>query len=96
MLYALICIDKPDRQQLRLDTRPAHLEYLEAIRDSVKFAGPFTNEDASQMTGSLLIIEAATLQDAKAIAGKDPYSRAGLFADVQIRPWKWTVGNPDA
>jgi len=96
MLYALICTDKPDALQLRLDTRPAHLEHLKAHEAQIKLAGPFTNEDASQMNGSLLIVEADSADEARAIADRDPYAQAGLFADVQVRPWKWTVGNPYA
>jgi uncharacterized protein YciI len=48
------------------------------------------------MNGSLLVVEAGSLEEANAIADKDPYARAGLFASVEIRPWRWTVGNPDA
>ena len=33
---------------------------------------------------------------AKALAAGDPYANAGLFASVDIRPWKWVIGNPDA
>ena len=96
MLYALICTDNPGGLPLRLETRPAHQEHLRGLGDTLKFAGPFTNEDASEMNGSLLIVEADSLDEAKAIAARDPYAKAGLFADVQVRPWKWTIGNPDA
>ncbi len=47
------------------------------------------------MNGSMLIVEAGSIEDARAIAERDPYFKAGLFADVQVRPWNWTVGNPD-
>ena len=94
MFYALICIDKPDSQQLRLDTRPDHRDHLKALGDTLKHAGPFTNEDGSQMNGSLLIVETDSLEEAKAIAESDPYAKAGLFSDVQVRPWNWIIGNP--
>lgn len=96
MLYALICIDREDGQTVRQETRPAHLEHIEALGGAVKFAGPFLSEDGSRMTGSLLIVEADTLAAARSIADRDPYAKAGLFASLDIRPWKWTVGNPDA
>jgi uncharacterized protein YciI len=96
MLYALICTDKEDGGELRQQTRAAHLEHLKAHADQIRFAGPFTSEDGSVMTGSLLIVEAASLDEAKALAAKDPYAQAGLFASVDVRPWRWTVGNPDA
>ena len=96
MLYALICTDKPDSGQLRLDTRTAHLEHLKALGEALKIAGPFTTEDGSQMNGSLLVVEADSAEQARAIAERDPYAKAGLFADVQVRPWNWTIGNPNA
>ncbi len=96
MFYAIICTDNPDSEQLRLDTRPIHREHLKGLVDKLKLAGPFTDEDGSQMNGSLLIVEANSVEEARAIAEADPYAKAGLFADVQIRPWNWLTGNPDA
>lgn len=95
MLYALICTDKSDGADLRAETRPAHLEHLRAYSDRIKLAGPFTSEDGSAMNGSLLIVEAGSRAEAQAIADADPYTQAGLFENVEIRPWKWTVGNPE-
>jgi uncharacterized protein YciI len=92
MLFALICTDKPGHLEVRQKNRPAHLAFLETI--TVKAAGPFTDE-AGSPTGSLVIIEAKDMADAKAIAGHDPYARAGLFQSVEIRPWKWLVKNPE-
>jgi uncharacterized protein YciI len=30
------------------------------------------------------------------IAARDPYVIAGLFASVEIKPWKWLIKNPEA
>ncbi|WP_417771487.1 YciI-like protein [Stappia sp.] len=95
MLYALICTDKPGAQQIRLDTRSEHLAYLKAMGDRLKAAGPFMDDDGG-MTGSLVVIEATNRDEALAIAGEDPYARAGLFASVEIRPWNWVLKNPEA
>lgn len=95
MFYALICTDKPDSFQLRMDTRPAHVEHLKGLGDRLKIAGPFTNADMSEMNGSLLIVEADSEDDAQAIAERDPYFKAGLFSDVQVRPWNWIIGKPE-
>ena len=94
MLYALLCNDKPDHLQLRLDTRTAHLDYLNGLGDRLKFAGPFLGDDAKP-NGSLVVIDAADLAAAKDIAANDPYAKAGLFASVDIRPWNWAIKNPD-
>ena len=96
MLFAVSCTDKADSQSLRLDNRPAHIEFLKAQGDAIKVAGPYVGEDGEAMTGSLLIVEAADLAAARAFAAGDPYAKAGLFESVDIRPWKWVIGNPDA
>jgi len=46
------------------------------------------------MNGSLIVIEAPSLAAARDIAAGDPFAKAGLFATVEIRPWLWTLGNP--
>ena len=95
MLFAISCIDKPDHGEVRRQNRPAHLEYLGSWSDSVKLAGPYVTEDNSAMTGSLIVIEADDLDTAKAFAAADPYAKAGLFANVDIRPWIWSIGDPE-
>ncbi|MNP73759.1 YciI-like protein [compost metagenome] len=47
------------------------------------------------MTGTLLVIEAASLPEVEAFMQDDPYVQAGLFASIQIRPWHWSLGNPE-
>lgn len=95
MLYALICTDKPNSLALRKANRPEHLAYLESLGETVVFAGPFTAADGETMNGSLIVIEAPSLDAARTIAAGDPFARAGLFATVEVRPWLWTINNPE-
>ncbi len=95
MLFALICTDKPNSVDLRMSVRPDHLTYLESLGGALKAAGPFTGDDGKP-TGSLVILEAADKVAAEAMAENDPYAKAGLFAAVEIRPWKWLIKNPEA
>lgn len=95
MLYALICTDKPHSLQVRLDNRPAHIDFLKDLGNGLKAAGPFLDDDGN-MTGSLVIIEASNRDEALAISQEDPYAKAGLFESVEIRPWNWAVKNPEA
>jgi uncharacterized protein len=89
MLYALTCLDKPGALQIRLDTRAAHLEYLNGS-GKVTLAGPFI--EGGQPVGSLVVIEAEGLAEAQAFADADPYAKAGLFASVTIREWRKVIG----
>ncbi|EKD60851.1 MAG: YCII-related protein [uncultured bacterium] len=89
MRVALICIDKPGHLQTRLDNRAAHLAHIEAS-GVVEMAGPFLND--GQMTGSLVVLNVDTLEQAQAWAAADPYAKAGLFDSVTITEWKKVVG----
>jgi hypothetical protein len=80
---------------VRRTNRPDHLAYLESLGDMLVFAGPFTEEDGQTMNGSLIVIEAPSLADAREIADNDPFARAGIFDSVDIRPWLWTIDNTD-
>lgn len=89
MLFAVICTDKPDGLPVRMETRPAHLEYLETT--GVLQAGPFLGPDGKP-TGSLVIIEADSRAAAEGWAANDPYALAGLFSDVRIEQWNKVIG----
>lgn len=96
MLFALICNDKPDQLQLRMDTRPDHVAYLTGLNEKgvLKLAGPMLDGDGKP-NGSLLVIEAESHDAAKAVAAGDPYAKAGLFAATEIRQWNWTFNKPE-
>ena len=97
MYFVVFATDKPGTESLRSETRPAHREYLRSPGKhavTVRVAGPTLRDDAVTMNGSLLIVEAENLDAVRAFAADDPYSRAGLFQTVEIRPWTWGLNNP--
>jgi uncharacterized protein YciI len=47
------------------------------------------------MNGSLIVVEAPSLDAARKIGAGDPFAKEGVFASVEIRPWLWTINNPD-
>ena len=85
MLFAIICTDRPGRLDLRQQTRPAHLAYAQATAAQVRHGGPLLGEDGTPQ-GSLILLEAADRAAAEAFVAGDPYTRAGLFESVVIRP----------
>ena len=95
MLYAVICTDKPNSLALRQAVRPEHVDYLESLGGTLVLAGPFLEPVNETMNGSLIVVEASSLEAAGKIAAADPFAKAGLFASVEIRPWVWTINNPD-
>ena len=96
MFAVIINIDRPDSTALRLSVRAAHRDYLHGAHDGItlKLAGPMLAPDGKTMIGSLIVIEAATLEAAEAFADADPYHQAGLFSDMSVRQWNWVTGNP--
>ncbi|MEP3248388.1 MAG: YciI family protein [Sneathiella sp.] len=92
MLFIARCIDKNDHLSVRMETRPAHVDFLKAKGAALKLAGPSTADDGETPDGSLIIFEDASLEAAKAWIASDPYAAAGLFASVEVKPWKHALG----
>jgi len=90
-MFVVICTDKPNSVDLRLATRPKHLEYIDGPGSPAKLGGPLL-DDAGQPIGSLSIIEAEDRATVEAFVANDPYALAGLFAKVEIKPWRLVVG----
>ena len=55
--FILLCRDKPNALELRMETRPAHLEYFESFGNKAVLGGPLLDEDGKPK-GSMLLIEA--------------------------------------
>ena len=89
MLFAIICQDKPDHEDLRKETRADHLAYIGDFE--VRLAGPMLTDDGEHMIGSIILLEAEDLAAAQDFAASDPYKLAGLFADVTIRPFRQVI-----
>lgn len=95
MLYAIFATDVAASLEKRLAARPAHLERLQALQDQGRLilAGPTPAIDspdpgAAGFTGSLVVAEFASLVEAQAWADSDPYVAAGVYQQVQVRPFK--------
>lgn len=97
MLFAFLCTDKPGHLNVRMDTRPAHLDHLNKLNaeGTLKMAGPFL-DDEGKPSGSLVIVEAEDMAAARALAEADPYYQAGLFEKVEVKPYNWVFNKPGA
>lgn len=95
MLYAIISQDVDDSLDKRMSVRPAHVERLNALKDAGRLvlAGPhpaIDSEDpsAAGFTGSLIVAEFDSLDDAQKWADSDPYIAAGVYDKVTVKPFK--------
>ncbi len=95
MLYAILGHDAPNSLERRLAVRPAHLERLNAMLNEgrVILAGPLPAIDSPDpgpagFQGSLMVVEFPSLEEAKVWAEADPYVAAGVFAAVEVYPFR--------
>lgn len=95
MWYAIEGYDGQDALARRGQSRPAHLARLVALRDAGRLlvAGPCPAIDAEDpgpagFSGSIVIAEFDSLADARAWADADPYVDAGVYARVDVRPFR--------
>lgn len=95
MWYALIAEDHPCTLDARLAARPAHLARLQALQAEGRLllAGPHPAIDSEEpgpagFTGSLVVAQFASLEEARAFADADPYVAAGVYARVTVKPFR--------
>ena len=95
MWYAVISEDIENSLPLRAATRNAHLARLRelAAADRLLIAGPHPAIDAEDpgdagFTGSLVVVDFPSLDEARAWADADPYAEAGVYAKVTVKPFK--------
>ncbi|MBS7543972.1 YciI family protein [Ancylobacter oerskovii] len=90
MNFALTAYDRPGALPLRLEVRPAHLDYLRAIAANIVFAGPVLDAEGKPC-GSIIVYEAEDLAAAQKLVNDDPYSHAGLFERVELKGYRVVV-----
>ena len=95
MWYAIISEDVEDSLELRVKTRPAHVARLQELASEgrVLVAGPHPAIDSEDpgpagFTGSLVVADFPSLEDAESWANADPYVEAGIYARVVVKPFK--------
>lgn len=95
MLYAIISEDVANSLEQRKSARPAHLARLQQLNDEGRLfvAGPhpaIDNNDPGEagFTGSLVLAEFVSLEQAQSWADADPYVAAGVYAKVVVKPFK--------
>ena len=100
MIYLFRLLDRPDGAALRQRVRPAHKAYLAQVAERIAFAGPLTHDDGQTMIGSLLAIDFASRDAARAWLADEPFTRAGLYSSVEVQAfvnlWPQKAGFPPA
>lgn len=94
MWYAIMSEDIEGTLEQRLAARPDHVARITALINEGRLliAGPHPAVDAPDpgpagFTGSLVIAEFESLDDARAWADNDPYLAAGVYGNVTVKPF---------
>jgi len=98
MWYAIMAEDAPNSLEKRLLARPEHLKRLTVLQDAGRLllAGPFPAIDSNDpgtngYSGSLIVAEFSSLDEAKAWANDDPFTIHGVYRQVTVKPFRKTL-----
>jgi uncharacterized protein len=98
MLYTIYATDSPNSLEQRLANRPPHLARLQALQAEGRLilAGPMPAIDSvdpgpAGFTGSLIVAEFNSLEEAKTWANADPFVIAGVYQSVEVKPFRKTL-----
>ncbi|MGJ8515175.1 YciI family protein [Carnimonas bestiolae] len=94
MFYAIVSQDHPNTLDKRMAARPDHLARLEKLKAEGRLvaAGPNPAVDSEApgdagFTGSTVIAQFDSLDDAKQWASEDPYNAAGVYESTSVKPF---------
>ncbi|MEI2264314.1 YciI family protein [Erwinia sp. CGal63] len=97
MLYVIYAEDNADSLEKRQSVRPAHVARLQLLQDEGRLivAGPMPAVDSNEpgaagFSGSTIIAEFPSLEEAQSWAQDDPYIAAGVYKQVAVKPFKRT------
>lgn len=95
MLYAILGEDVPGSLEKRLAARAAHLQRLTELQDAGRLvlAGPCPAIDSPDpgpagFSGSVVVAEFESLAAARGWADADPYVAAGIYARLEVKPFR--------
>jgi uncharacterized protein YciI len=98
MYYIILGTDAPASLERRMAVRATHLDRLNKLKDEGRLllAGPMPAVDAldpgpAGFTGSLIVAEFDSLEEAQTWARADPYATEGVFTDIVVKPFRKTL-----
>lgn len=95
--FVVHALDAPGKAKVRAEARPAHRARLRDHDHPLKvhIGGPLL-DDAGEMCGTMLIIEAEDKEAVGHYLAGDPYSKAGVYGRVEVHGYNWGLGQPEA
>jgi len=95
MPWLVVSNDSENSAAIRADETimDAHWQYELSIKDMIIAAGSLRTDDGKTPTGSLLILDVDSREEAQALIDADPATRAGLRGEISIRYWNQAIMN---
>jgi hypothetical protein len=86
--------DREGAAELRKQHRAEHTNFRRSLGAKRVLSGPLMADDCTTPVGSLLILEADTLDAARDLAQSDPFVRLGALDLVELVPMEVRIVNP--
>ena len=96
MLWAIFCTDKPNTAPVRAGVLQPHRDYLKSQKGILVLAGATQTDDGTEAIGSLFVVNVGSRAEAKAFSDGDPFTKAGVFANITITRMRKGQWNPEA
>lgn len=90
--YLVTCLDRPGSASLRHQHLDGHLEHVERHWTRYVTAGPIREPGGEALVGSVFLVLADTLDDARALMGGDPYITCGMYASIDYKEFTNAIG----
>ncbi len=89
-LFVLIGRDGPEGAERRSRCREQHLAHIGALNREgrIAYAGPIRNDADDGSIGSVIVLRASSLEEARDLVSKDPYVIGGVFESTTVSPFK--------
>lgn len=98
MLWAIVCVDKPNTAEIRSTVLQPHRDYLSSQKGILVLSGATQSDDGTQAIGSLFILNVNSRAEAKKFSDGDPFTQKGVFASITItrmRKGNWNPGTAE-
>ena len=95
MLWVIQCTDNDNTAELRAEYLSVHREYLTSQSDIIVVCGATLSDDGEQMIGSCFLVAVDSREEAAAFSAGDPFSKAGVFKNVDIKRMRKGQWHPE-
>jgi uncharacterized protein YciI len=96
MLYIIYQEDREDGAEIRAANKEKHFAYLDQHENILVLGGALLADDGVKRTGSCLIINVPSREQAEEFSRNEPFRKAGLFKSVKISRMRRGQWNPAA